>query len=397
MRKYFILQIIFICSCFILSSCTSKTEIDEVVESPIFATWINYNEINNLVTSSNTDDEFERKIDNVISTLNDYGINTVFLQVRAFDDCFYVSSIVPVSQYCSVNDKLKFDVLKTFIDVSDKYDIKIHAWINPYRIRNDDKIEMIKNPFAKEILKNENDERIIITENKIYYNPAYMDIQNYILRCIKEIIENYDVAGIHIDDYFYPTTSNEIDKKIYNDYVENNGQLSLAEFRRNSVNSLVSSIYTMIKKSNENIIFSISPNADININYNNFYADVELWSKSIGYADYIIPQIYFGFQNSNANFVDLLNEWIKMKTDNNKIIIGLALYKSGNEDNYAGKGIKEWCENSNIISNQIKYSLEKGADGVSIYSASYLYSDTRNNNLIEEKNLIKDKIINWNN
>ena len=388
----------------ILSSSCEKSDIfvkeKEKVDSnkyDIIATWINYFEISNIVNSSDTQEIFETKVNNIVLKLMEFKINTIFLQVRAFDDAFYKSKICPVSVYCSDNENnLKFDVLETFIKICNDKRIDIHAWINPYRIRNDNDLSGISlNSYAKEIIKNnKNDEKIIITDNNIYYNPAYIENQNYILSCVREIIDNYNVKGIHIDDYFYSTTSTSIDENIYKKYLKSGGMLSLSDYRRNCIDILVSSLYQLVSIQN-NLIFSISPCGDIKKNYYELYADVEKWIKNYGYADYVIPQLYYGFENENIRFNDLIDLWMSLNEEN-KLIIGIPLYKVGKIDLYAGSGQYEWIENENVILNQIKYSEKYDINGFAFYSSSHLYEDSANVKVESEINLILQHInVNW--
>lgn len=357
-------------------------------KNKMIGVWINYNEINTIVNECNTQTELNNKIKTILIEFAKYKINTIFLHCRAFDDCFYYSNIYLPSEYCkNKNGELKFDILKSFIEVSKEYNIEIHAWINPYRIRKDCKTELIQeNSLAGEwYSENPEDQRIIVTENSIFYNPASVEIQKYVLDGIKEILENYSVAGIHIDDYFYPTTDEKIDDEFYNEYVNNGGMLSLSDFRRQCVNCLVSSVNLLVKSYDENLCFSISPSADIKANYNTYYADVELWANEKGYADYLIPQIYFGFEHETMPFSSLLNEWSEIKSDYVKIAVGLSVYKSGEIDIYAKSGSNEWIKNSNILKNQIDI-IENDCNfsGYIFYSANYLLNDY-NSNLKNEK------------
>ena len=214
----------------------------------IIATWVTYEEIKMLIDATNSKNDFINLIYEKLNVLKNYKVNTIFLHVRAFDDCFYKSDIYPVSIYCSNKDgSLKYDVLEIFINICKLLDIKLHAWVNPYRIRNDSAINKInENTLAYKFINNKS-EKIIITENVIYYNPAYVDIQKYIIDGIKEILENYSVDGIHIDDYFYPTTSTMIDNSIFTSYTVSGGKLSLNDFRRRNIDSLISSIYSLVK------------------------------------------------------------------------------------------------------------------------------------------------------
>lgn len=391
LKKIFLLSLIVI---FLFSSCVflPATQEDKSADNQKFVgVWITYKEIESLCGESKNEEQLKSNIEAMLITLKKYKVNNIFLHVRAFDDCFYSSSIFNVSYYCSdENGNLKYDVLKYFIEVSEQYNISVHAWLNPYRIRNDNRVDKIsKTSFAGELLaENSNDERIILTENSIYYNPAYPEVQNYVLNGIREIIENYNVSGIHIDDYFYPTTNERIDKNIYDDYIMSGGDLSLADFRRNEVNSLISSIYSLVKSYDDNLLVSISPSADIKKNYNNSYADVKLWAQNKGYVDIIIPQLYYGFEHSTMPFDDLLNEWMLLQNENTKIVVGLAVYKAGNEDVYAQEGSNEWLENYDILAKQINCINSEYAFGWSYFSASYLCENVSKALENEKNNMI---------
>ena len=377
MKKVFLLILVVV---LMFSSCSfnDSNEDKSTEKSKFIGVWITYKEIEELCNQSSNEEELKRNIKNLLTELEKYNVNNIFLHVRAFDDCFYKSKIFQVSEYCK-NEKgeLKFDILHYFIIFAEEYNISIHAWLNPYRIRNDNNIEKIpENSFAGQILEeNNDDERIIITENSIYYNPSYSDVQNYVLNGIREILDNYEVDGIHIDDYFYPTTNPEIDDKIYTNYIDNGGGLSLADFRRNAVNSLVSSMYSFVKSYTRDILVSVSPSADIEKNYKNSYADIKLWTENKGYVDILIPQLYYGFEHSTMPFNDLLNEWLELQNENTKIVIGLASYKSNTQDIYAGEGEYEWIENNKVILRQIKTLENTDVYGWSYFSISYLLKE----------------------
>ena len=184
MKKFFALILIII---FIFSGCENTTnettEITQKQNENIIGVWINYNEIQNLIDDCDNQSQLNDKIISMLNEFTKYNINTIFLHSRAFDDCFYNSKLYPPSEYCvNDNNELKFDVLQSFIDLSNDFNIEIHAWVNPYRIRKDNKTDLInKNTLAGEwYAKNPQDQRLIITENSIFYNPAYIDVQKYV-------------------------------------------------------------------------------------------------------------------------------------------------------------------------------------------------------------------------
>lgn len=399
-------KILSFCLIFILlfSSCATYPKKNEQPSEPItqsesrskriIAAWLYYNEIEDLVKSSETENDFIKNIENTVDKLREFCVNTLILHVRAFDDAFYKSSIFPVSKYCEDgNGNLKFDVLQCFIDVCHSKGITLWCWVNPYRINKEDDISVIKEGyFQYDALISQNEQMLIRSPNGVYYNPADEQVKKHIIDGIREIIEDYDVDGIHFDDYFYPRTDEEIDSVYYKKYKADGGDLSLADFRRENVNSLILSVYTLARKYNK--VFSISPISNINQNINSYYADVKLWATSDSYVDYIIPQIYFGFQNSVQPFKETLEKWTELTGDSSKLLIGLAVYKSGTTDSYAKEGKDEW-KSRDVISKEIDLICQNYEKiGFVYYSASYLYEDG-GEGIEQEKKNIKNTVNNY--
>ena len=131
----------------------------------------------------------------------------------------------------------------------------------------------------------------------------------------------------------------------------------------------VKAIYDAVKSHDKRILFGISPQGNINANYTSQYADVKLWGGNKGYCDYIVPQIYFGFENSACPFDKTLEEWEILRGDSGvELIIGLAPYKLGKEDKWAGEfGEQEWIDTPDIISRQIELVNNSSADGYALY------------------------------
>ena len=306
-----------------------------------------------------TRSEYKAETDKMFKSIAACGFNTAFVHMRAFSDAFYESDIYPYSSFVAGTEgaPLPFDPFKVILESAKKYGISVHGWINPFRVstKNDPSLLSASNP-AKKILDGGNSEgEVCILKNGIYYNPACVSNHKLILDGVREILGKYDIDGIHIDDYFYPSTDKSIDSKQYSQYKSSGGALSLAEWRRASVNSFVSSLYSTVKATNSNLTVSISPAAQIEKNKNELYADCALWLSSKGYADIIIPQIYFGFEHETLDFQSLLAEWAALpRNPQIKLVCGLAAYKCGKNDAYAGTGSAEWQENTDILARQLK-------------------------------------------
>lgn len=358
------------------ANITTQTT-EEIKETKIYAVWLTYSEIGSFVKNK-TESEYRESLEALFENLKENKINTVFYQCRAFCDSFYKSDIFPVSKYITADSNLPaFDPFEIFLEYAEKYNISVHCWINPYRISYDAEFKNLpKNSPARELYKADKN-TLIVCDEGIFLNPATDEARALVLSGIREILKKYRVDGIHFDDYFYPETKEINDDELYKAYKKQGGKLSLSKWRRENVNVLVSSVYSFVKAHNENMIFSISPSADIEKCKNVFFCDVEKWCREEGFVDLIIPQIYYGFENEKMPFGKVFKEWDDLcKTQNVKLLCGLGAYKCGREDKFAGKGKDEWNENVNILSTQYEQALVSPVwQGFSLFSYSYCFGD----------------------
>lgn len=352
--------------------------------------WITYYELKNLICD--TEKQFRKKFSSVISELSEMGFNTVTVQVRPCGDAFYFSDFYPSSRYCfgKQGSDMPYDPLEIMCEIARKNNFKIEAWINPYRVsQNNNTEELCDANYAKIWLSNKKTESYVYFSDKgIYFNPSVDEVTNLIVNGVKEIVKNYSVDAIHFDDYFYPTTDSDIDKIQYEKYKENGGTSDLSTWRREKVDNMVSSVYKAVKSVNKTVKFGISPASDVDNNYNKLYADVVKWCTDEGYVDYICPQIYFGFKNTYQPFMFTVKKWTSIAECD--LYVGLPLYKAGKKDEYASndskESINEFVNNNNIISRQIVYlSKISSVKGFYVFSYSSLHSEKAS---VETENMI---------
>lgn len=327
---------------------------------------------------------FQKKVDTIMQTAAKQGYNAVFCHVRAFADAYYPSKYFPFSKYLTGTEGVNpgYDPLAYMIRAAKKQKLQFHAWINPYRVSTSttDPAKLSDGNIAKKWLT-DSSERAVVSGGGIYFNPASADAQQLVLNGIEEILQNYDVDGIHFDDYFYPTTSESFDKSTYAAYQKQTAKpLSLADWRRANVNGLVSAVYRLCKR--YGAVFGISPAAHISTdhsdrNYNELYADVTLWMKSAGYVDYIIPQLYFGYAypKEQYRYDKLLKTWCALPRHSGlKLYIGLGAYKLGVS---GSTGSEEWCSSpGNLLARQAADAKRAKTDGFVVFSYSATSSAT---------------------
>lgn len=330
--------------------------------------WITYLEYASILRNK-SEASFRKSVGEYFDNISDLGFNTVYVQVRAFGDAYYNSELFPSGEQFdgTIGTKNKFDALQVMIECAHARGISIHAWVNPMRTMTTSRIEKIDDSYTiKKWYNSKRGEYIVKSGDRWYLNPAYDEVTDLIAAGITEIAANYKVDGIQIDDYFYPTTDKSFDSAAY---AEMGNGMSLSDWRIANVNKMVKKLWKAVHSANDTIVFGISPQGSVENNYGELYADVRKWCSESGYCDYILPQVYFGFDNAALPYADVIALWSGMvKNSDVKLVIGLAAYKVGAEDNYAGSGKREWLENSDILARQMKLAKALGNyGGVALY------------------------------
>lgn len=347
--------------------------------------WLSFNEINSMLES---EAGFKAEFDNVIENCKALKIGEIYVHIRAFCDSLFQSDYFPLINNAK---KIDFDPFLYIINACKTAGIKVHAWINPYRVltSSSSKEDLDPESPAYKWLTDEdikNDKNVCLFDG-IYLNPAEPEVRELVINGIREVLSKYEVDGIHFDDYFYPTTEPEFDLASYEKYSsETENPLSLSDWRRANVNALISGCYTAVKFYGKDITFSVSPMASIEKNYNELYADVKTWVEC-GCLDAVIPQLYFGFDypDEQYRFDNLLDDWIELSKANAEIElkIGLAPYKIGT-DSEADK--EEWNASVDIIARQAEICYKNGSvSGYVLFSYSSLFSAEELNTKQREK------------
>ena len=319
-------------------------------------------------SGSMSEKTFRRRFSEIVAQAKRHGVNTLFVQVRPNCDAAYPSDIFPFSDIYLIDGKEPdYDPLAFMIETAHASGMELHAWINPYRILSSGTVIPDNSPCKK---WEGNERRVIVYNGGVYMNPASAEVRSLIIDGVRELAHNYDVDGIHLDDYFYAFTESGIDEADYSEYLNSLSRrktpLTLQKWRCANVNTLIAGIYSAVKSEDNSIVFGIAPqgNPDNDLAMG---ADVYEWCGENGYIDYLAPQIYFNSENPVCPYEKMTDEFRKMITaDGVEYYVGLALYKAGSDEDDG-----TWHSGS-IIASQIEYARSAGADGYILYSADYL-------------------------
>lgn len=341
----------------------------------MLAVWVPYMSLS--VENDPSEENFKATFNNIVKVAKAHNINALIVHVRPYADSMYLSDYFPFSHILTgtQGENPGYDAMEYMVNTAHENDLEFHAWINPLRVKvNDTPPELSE--YSPYILwqnddNEENDRFTMEYDGNIYFNPAYEEVREYIIKSVREIVSRYNVDGVQFDDYFYPDSSTEYDSQEYNSYLsaidDQENALSQLEWRKANINTLISGVYSGIKSENSDVMFGISPQGNIE-NDLKIGADVYEWGSTQGYCDYLCPQIYFSESNNILPYDEAVDEWSKVvKNENVKLYIGLGLYKAGSDDDDG-----TWLDSDENIKSQIEYGRSKEVDGFMFYSFDYL-------------------------
>ncbi len=331
---------------------------------------------------------FQKGVDQILERCVELKMNAVFVHVRSDCDAMYPSAYFPWSRFVTGTQGKDpgYDPLAYFVETAHKRGLQFHAWINPYRVTgNMNRWNQVSDQsFVKQWLSDDDssNDRFVLRQNGEYYlNPAVEEVQQRIIGGVREVVENYDVDGIHFDDYFYPEVNDSDEGKWFDkpEYDASGSSLPINQWRRENVNKLVRGVYQTVKEVKPHVQFGISPEGHVtNLrSESRLFVDIDTWMSKDGYVDYIMPQIYWGFEHKLSDgspapfaFSNNLDTWIQLKKKGNvRLYLGLAMYKtgSGTKDNNA---VPEWLRRNDIITRHAHLGTSGQVAGYCFYAYS---------------------------
>jgi uncharacterized lipoprotein YddW (UPF0748 family) len=266
-------------------------------------------------------------------------LNAVILQVRPMADALYPSKLEPWSEFLTGQagkaPEPAWDPLAFAIEQAHKRGLELHAWFNPYRARHPsaktdlppDHLVKRRPDLAREYGKHH------------WLNPTNKEVQDHSLAVFLDVVNRYDVDGVHIDDYFYPYPETADGKEIpfpdddtWGTYRQAGGNLSRDDWRRDAVNTFVKRMYAEVKKAKPWVKVGISPFGIWKPGYppgiegfnqhDKLYADAKLWLNE-GWCDYWTPQLYWPIRQEKQSYPKLQDWWARENTKNRHLWPGL--------------------------------------------------------------------------
>lgn len=330
-----------------LNSQTAQNSEDE----PLHGVWISYLELSKLAGSAES--VFHAQAAAMMQRVKESGGNAVFVQVRPFGDAIYPSSVYPWSKTVSgsAGSGLSYDPLTVLLEQAHAQGLSFHAWINPYRLMSGTDFSKIDRTFRTAAWYHGDSRSSYMYEvNGIWWlKPSSDEAQTLIADGVRELLSNYAIDGIHLDDYFYAVSPESL------------GETTAAAKENNT--RLIKTLYDLTKSLRPNTLFGVSPaggfRKDSTLPVSDTGAlstDLALWCREAGYLDYVMPQIYWDETHEIQPYTMTLEKWRAFVTEPTvRLYIGLASYKF----------------DDSIIEQQKQAALEK-ADGFCLYRYDYI-------------------------
>ena len=268
----------------------------------------------------------------ILDKLQELNFNALILQVRPEGDALYESKYEPWSAWLTgIQGKSPgYDPLEFAISECHKRNIEFHAWFNPYRASTSYRRVKNVSPHIAET----NPEVVYRYGTQLWMDPGAKVVQDKIYNVIMDVVQRYDVDGIHLDDYFYPYPINNLsfpDSKTYAAYRNAGGRLSLSDWRRNNVNIMMQRLWKGINSAKSHVKFGISPfgiyrpGQPAGIKgldaYEALYADAKKWLQQ-GWLDYIAPQLYWRIDQTAQSYPVLLRWWTSINSKQRHVYAG---------------------------------------------------------------------------
>ncbi len=278
----------------------------------------------------------------LLDIARDMGLNAVVFQVRTSADALYRSKHEPWSAFLTGEQGKDpgYDPLDFAIEEAHQRGLELHAWINPLRASHPSH----DGPAVAEHVSNTLPEATPQYGSMRWMDPGHPETLKHTMRVVSDLVRNYDIDGLHIDDYFYPypqrdEDGNAIEFPDQETFARYGRGMSRSDWRRDNVNRMVKAMHEQIKRVKPHVKFGISPfgiwrpgqpsyikGMD---QYEAIYADARLWLHE-GWCDYFTPQLYWVIDNPDQSFIGLLQWWQSENKSGRHLWPGL--YASRTED-----------------------------------------------------------------
>ena len=288
----------------------------------------------------------QKQLTDYLDHLQACNLNSVCLQVRSLSDALYKSRFEPWSSSLTGRRGADpgYDPLQFAIDEAHKRGMELHVWVNPFRYETsagsyvsntqaalaNDAADRAAGRIVADTLRNAHPDWLLAYSNGSFngtiIDPGLPEARRYVVEVLMEIVGNYDIEGIIMDDYFYPYGGTTDEDRVSKSKYKPSGMTD-EEWRLSNVNTVMQALYDSIQHVKPWVRFGMGPfgiwttRSDVADmygltlpagivgldDYSVQYCDPMAWTRG-GYVDYLAPQLYWPTDSKGQDY-DVLCEW----------------------------------------------------------------------------------------
>lgn len=312
----------------------------------------------------------ERQKTELIRILDQYQqlhLNTVLLQTRVRGSMIYPSAQEGWDPCLTGTAGMDpgYDPLQFAIDECHKRGMELHCWMVTIPSGN----AKVHKQLGEKSVTRTHPEICRCIRDYWYLDPGHPQTKYYIAGLCREIIERYDVDGIHFDFIRYPEhNANLLDQRSYKEY--GNGK-ERSDWRRDNITAIVREAYRTVKEIKPWVKVTSAPLGKYRDTsrfpsggwngYHKVFQDAQRWMKE-GIMDGLYPMLYY----RGNNFYPFVHDW-KENACGRPVIPGLGIYfMHPSEGNWSLSDIQR----------EMNYCRSLGM-GIAHYRSKFLTDNTR--------------------
>ncbi len=350
-------------------------------------------------TKTNSTDPGTQKaeIHRLFKIAKDSNLNSIFFQVRGAFDAYYESNYEPWAE--TLTDTLGvypgWDPLEFALEESKEMGLQLHAWVNVFSLW-EGKIPPLSSdpPHAYKsnpdwLVYDTDGVQMKLSDHYVYANPGNPQVRKHVLNVVLDIVNNYDIDGIHFDYIRYPEHSNKlgysndsISIKLFKSKEGNPDSLEWEDWQRRNIHLFIKSVKDSVSQVKPNIALSAAVLGKYKLpgwsGYDVVYQDALPWIEE-DWLDFIVPMTYTRRKSETSSFTKLIHNWNKRTSKPNSVFAGIAVYRA------EGKNGWGWKE----IAYQINDVRKERLGGMVFFNATALESDWS----IVQKNFFSDSVL----
>ena len=288
-------------------------------------------------TSSANITKQKKEMTDIFDALVAGNMNATCMQVRPVSDAFYRSSYEPWSHILTGTRGKDpgYDPLAYAIEQAHARGLELHAWVNPFRyeITASERTNAISNGSGltgSDPIRSAHPDWLLTYSNGTFngtiLDPGNPEARAYVVKVLMEIVNNYDIDGMLMDDYFYAYGGTTTEDASSQAKYKPEG-MDLGDWRRDNVNKVIKAVYDSIQAVKPWVRFGMAPGGIYSMTasaaaaygltlpsgisggdiWKTLYCDGLAWVDG-AYVDFMAPQVYWSTTTAKQDY-DVLCEW----------------------------------------------------------------------------------------